>query len=213
MMKVLLLGGGGHAKCVIDALKAGKKFTPAAVFDLPARAGGEVLGVKISGSDADLPAWRKRGFKLAFVALGSTGDPARRAILWKKAAAADFDFPNIVHPSAIVSKFADLGRGIYVGPGAIVNAGAVIGDGCIINSGAIVEHDCRLGEFVHAGPGAVLCAGVEIGSRSHIGAKAAVVQYLEIGSDTIVGAGSAVVSDLPSHAVCVGVPAKKIKSR
>lgn len=213
MKKVLLLGGGGHAKCVIDAMRSWRTYAPAGVLDMPGRKGDTVLGVKIIGSDADLPALKKRGLRLAFVALGSTGDPARRIALWTLAEKIGFEFPNIIHPASIVSMHARLGVGVYIGPGAIVNAGAAIGDGCIVNSGAIVEHDCRLGNFVHVAPGAVLSAGVTVGDRSHIGTGTCTAQYLTIGEDTVVGAGSVVVKNLPSKAVCVGSPAKKIKCR
>lgn len=213
MKKVLLLGGGGHAKCVIDAMRLGRELSPAGVLDMPERVGDSVLGVKIIGADSELATFRKRGFALAFVTLGSTGDPSRRIALAGLAAKAGCEFPNVVHPSASVSAHASLGRGVYVGPGAVVNAGAVVGDGCIINSGAIVEHDCRLGGYVHIAPGAVLSAGVEVGDRSHIGSGACTAHYLKIGADTVVGAGSVVVKDLPARAVCVGSPAKKIKGR
>jgi sugar O-acyltransferase (sialic acid O-acetyltransferase NeuD family) len=213
MKKVLLLGGGGHAKCVIDAMRAWRSYTPVGVLDLPGRRGDTVLGVKITGSDSDLPAFYKRGLRLAFVSLGSTGDPARRLALWDLAEKAGYEFPNIIHPASIVSEHARLGEGVYIGPGAIVNAGASVGDGCIVNSGAIVEHDCRLGNFVHVAPGAVLSAGVTVGDRSHIGTGACTAQYLAIGEDTVVGAGSVVVKNLPAKAVCVGNPARKIKSR
>lgn len=213
MKKVILLGGGGHAKCVIDAMLLGRKFAPACVLDLKERAGEKVLGVEITGSDAELPAYYRRGIKLCFVALGSTGDPARRIALWKLAVKAGFDFPAVVHPSAIVSSHAAIGRGVYVGPGAIINAGAVVGEGCIINSGAIVEHDCQIGEFAHIAPGAILSAGVEVGARSHLGSGCSLTQYLKVGADSILGAGAVAVKDIPARAVCVGNPAKKIKSR
>ena len=213
MKKVILLGGGGHAKCVIDAMAEGGVYVPAGVLDLKERVGEKVLDVSITGTDADLPACHKRGVKLCVVTLGSTGDPARRMALWKKAEAAGFDFPNIIHPAAIVSRHAKLGRGIYIGPGAIVNAGAVIGDGCIINSGAIVEHDCRIGDFAHIAPGAALSGGVTVGDRAHLGTSCAVSHGVKIGPDTVLGAGSVAVKDLPARAVCVGVPAKKIKGK
>jgi sugar O-acyltransferase (sialic acid O-acetyltransferase NeuD family) len=213
MKKVILLGGGGHAKCVIDAMRLLRILEPAGVLDLASRKGDTVLGVKITGSDADLPALYKRGLRLAFVALGSTGDPARRIALWELAEKAGFKFPSVIHPSAMVSDHARLGQGTYIGPGAIVNAGAAIGDGCIVNSGAIVEHDCRLGNFVHVAPGVVLSAGVTVGDRSHIGTGTCTAHYLTIGEDTVVGAGSVVVKDLPAKAVCLGSPAKKIKCR
>ena len=213
MMRVLLLGGGGHAKCVIDAMRLGGKYSPHCVLDIKERAGENVLGVPITGSDADLPAYKRWGIKLCFVALGSTGDPGRRVALWKLAVKAGFKFPSIIHPSALVSSHAVIGRGVYIGPGAIINAGAVIGDGCIINSGAIVEHDCRIGGFVHIAPGAVLSGGVTVGDRVHLGTGCAVTHGVQIGVGSIIGAGGVVVKDIPARAVCVGNPAKKIKSR
>jgi len=213
MTKVILLGGGGHAKCVIGAMRLGGKYAPHCVLDLKERVGERVLGVKINGSDADLPSYYRQGIKLCFVALGSTGDPTRRIALWKLALKAGFDFPSIIHPSVVVSPHASMGRGVYIGPGAIVNAGAVIGEGSIINSGAIVEHDCRIGAFAHIAPGGVLSGGVIVGDRAHLGTGCSVTHGVSIGADSIIGVGSAVVKDIPARSVCVGNPARKIKSR
>lgn len=213
MRKVILLGGGGHAKCVIEAMQLSGKYSPCCVLDIKERVGEKVLEVAITGPDSDLPAYYGRGIKLCFVALGSTGNPERRIALWDQAEKAGFDFPAIIHPSAAVSAHSVLGRGVYIGPGAIVNAGAVISDGCIINSGAIVEHDCNIGEFAHIAPGAVLSGGVTVGNRTHIGTGSSVLHGVNIGADSIIGAGAVVVKDIPARAVCVGNPAKKIKSR
>jgi len=210
MKKVILLGGGGHAKCVIDAMRLEGKYSPHCILDLKKNAGKKVLGVPIAGSDADLPSYYRRGIRLCFVALGSTGDPVRRIALWKAAARAGFDFPSIIHPSAIVSVHAVIGCGVYVGPGAIINAGAVIGDGCIINSGAIIEHDCIIS---HIAPGAVLSGGVTVGDRTHLGTGCAVTHGVDIGADSIIGAGSVVVRNISPRVVCVGNPAKKIRRR
>lgn len=213
MKKVIILCGGGHGKCVIDAMRLGGKYSPHCVLDVKERVGRKVLGVKITGSEADLPAYFKRGIKLCFLALGSTGDPARRIALWRLAVKAGFDFPSIIHPSAVVSAHASMGSGVYIGPGAIINSGAVIGEGCIINSGAIVEHDCRIGAFVHIAPGAVLSGGVTVGDRAHLGTGCSVTHGVSIGADSIIGVGSAAVKDIPARTVCVGNPAKRIKSR
>lgn len=213
MRKVILLGGGGHAQCVIDAMRLGGKYSPHCVLDLKARVGEKVFGVDITGQDSGLPAYYRRGIRLCFVALGSTGDSVRRIALWKLAAETGFQFPSLIHPSAVVSSGAVIGNGVYIGPGAIVNAGAVIGDGCIINSGAIVEHDCRIGEFVHIAPGAALSGGVTVGDRTHLGTGCVVTHSVTIGANSIIGAGGVVVKDIPADTVCVGNPAKKIKRR
>ena len=213
MKKVILLGGGGHAKCVIEAMRLGGKYSPYCILDVKARVGEKVLGVKIDGPDSELPAYFQRGIKLCVVALGSIGDPALRIALWKCAEKAGFGFPAIIHPSATVSSYVEIGRGAYVGPRAIINAGTFIGEGCIINSGAIVEHDCRIGAFAHIAPGAVISGGVAVGDRAHLGTGCSVMHGIRIGSDSIIGVGSVVVKDIPARTVCVGNPAKEIKSR
>lgn len=213
MKKVLLLCGGGHAKCVIDAMRLGGRYSPAGVLDVRARVGEMVSGVKITGADKDLELFFKRGSRFCFVALGSTGDPSKRISLWSQAEKAGYKFPSIIHPSAIISPNCSIGRGVYIGPGAILNSGATIGDGCIINSGAIVEHDCQIGEFVHIAPRAVLSGGVVVGPRSHIGTGSSVTHYISIDADCVIGTGSVVIKSLRSAGVYIGNPARKIKNR
>lgn len=211
--KILLLGGGGHAKCVIEAIRAGKKYLPFGVLDRKERVGASVLGVEIVGVDDELQEFYERGVKLCFVALGSTSDPARRIALWKLAEKVGFEFPSIIHSSAVIASDSDIGRGVYIGPGAIVNPGVTIGDGCIINSGAIVEHDCHIGEFVHVAPGTVLSGGVTVGARTHLGTGCSVTHGVKIGTDSIIGVAAVVIKDIPSSVVCVGNPAKTIRNR
>ena len=116
---------------------------------------------------------------------------------------------NVIHPQAIVSDYAQLGNGIYIGPGAVVNAGAKIGSGAIINSGAVVEHDCQIGEWSHIAPGAVLCGGVNTGEGVFIGANATVKQGITIHKWAIIGCGAVVIRDVDTAGVFVGNPAKR----
>lgn len=213
MKRILLLGGGGHAKCVINAIRLSSVYAPAGILDIKSRVGQKVLGVSITGCDSDIAAYFKRGIKFCCITLGSTGDPSGRIKLWALAQKAGFKFPNIIHPSAVVSKHAVLGQGIYIGPMAVVNPGALIGDHCILNTGSIIEHDCSIGAFAHIAPGAALSGGVQVGDRAHIGTGCAVTQCVKIGADSVVGAGSVVIRDIPAHVVCCGNPAGKIKSK
>lgn len=211
MKNVILLGGGGHAKCVLEVVSLAKVLAPYGIVDVADKAGNTLLGVKIVGVDADLPKFRKKGVRFCFISLGSVRTPELRVKLWKKALAAGFEFPNIIHPDAMVSRSANLGRGNYVGPGAIINPGAVIGDHCIINSGAIIEHDCAVGDFAHIASGAVLGGGVKIGARAHVGSGAAIRQLLNVGPDSVIGMGAVVICDVPKGVTVVGNPAKRIK--
>jgi sugar O-acyltransferase (sialic acid O-acetyltransferase NeuD family) len=119
--------------------------------------------------------------------------------------------PTLIHPSAIVSKYANIDDACVVMAGAAINAFATIGKGCIINSNAVVEHDCKLAEFVHICPNSAVAGGTIIGERTWVGIGSNVRQMINISADVLIGAGSVVVKDIPSGQTVVGVPAKALK--
>jgi sugar O-acyltransferase (sialic acid O-acetyltransferase NeuD family) len=202
---IVVYGGGGHGRVVIDALRLAGRYDPVAVLD-PARSGA-VDGVPVSDDDA-AAALRAAGVEAAVIAAGSVGDPALRRRLYAKALSAGFTLPAIVHPRASVAATASLSPGCFVAAGAVVGPGARLGVCVIVNSNAVVDHDCALGDFVHVAPGAALSGDVVAGDDVHVGTGACVVQGLHIGAGSIVGAGAAVVADVPEGAVAVGVPAR-----
>jgi sugar O-acyltransferase (sialic acid O-acetyltransferase NeuD family) len=119
--------------------------------------------------------------------------------------------PALVHPSAVVSPSASIGRGAVIFPAAVVNAGARIGDAAIVNSGAVIEHDCVLAEGVHVSPNATLAGGVQVGACSWVGAGATVIQNLTVGRDAVVGAGAVVIRDVVDGVTVAGVPAAPLR--
>ena len=118
---------------------------------------------------------------------------------------------TLVHPAAVVSRYAEIAEGTGVFAGAVVNAGTIIKPGAILNTGCSVDHDCVLGNAVHISPGARLAGGVCVGDESWVGIGSSVRQLINIGQSVVVGAGSAVVSDIPNDMVVAGVPAKRLR--
>lgn len=200
---VVIIGGGGHAKVVIEILRAAGE-TVAAIVDADPTP-RTILGVPVVGDDLALPALRERGLTRLFVAVG---DNRLRETLGRKARGMGFILANAVHPSAIVSPSARLGEGVAVMAGAVINAESQIADLAIINTGAVVDHDCRLGAAAHVAPGAALAGGVSVGDRAFLGVGVRVIPGVTIGADTVVGAGGVVVRNLPAAVLAVGVPAK-----
>ncbi len=134
-------------------------------------------------------------------------------IRWKKQqqiSKRDGQLATIIHPTAIVSQYAEIGSGTIIMPKAVINAYAIIGDACIINTGAIVEHDCNIGNAVHIAPGATLSGNVTIGDQSWFGVGATARQGTKIGSNVTVGAGAVVVSPIADGETVVGCPAKPL---
>ena len=119
-----------------------------------------------------------------------------------------FTLKTLLHPTAVISKYAEISCGTVVFPLAVINAFAKVGRGAIINTGAIIEHDCIVGDYTHICPNTTLSGGVEIGDNSWIGVGSTLKQLIVIGNNTVVGAGSTVLFDLPSDVTAFGSPAK-----
>lgn len=209
--KLLLIGGGGHCKSVLDTILSMETFSDLAIIDLKENIGKTVLGVPIIGSDDDLSNLFDTGYKHAFITLGSIGTPRLRKILYEAIREIGFIIPNVIDPSATVSEHVSISEGVFVGKGAIVNAGSTIEACAIINSGAIIEHDCIVGAFAHVAPGATLCGDVTIGNDTHIGANTVIRQGLTLGSNVLIGIGSVVVGDIQDHIIAYGNPCREAK--
>ncbi len=206
--KLLLIGGGGHCKSVLDSVLSLHVYDAIGIVDYT---NTPVGGVPIVGQDEDLPNLLKTGWTDAIITVGSIGDTALRRRLYKMASDVGFDIPAIADPSAVIAQNVVLAAGCYVGKGAILNAGSIIGRAAIINTGAVIEHECVLGEFAHISPGAVLCGQVIVGEDSHIGAAAVVRQQIKIGKGVVVGIGSVVVNNIPDHVKAYGNPCRVVE--
>ena len=114
---------------------------------------------------------------------------------------------TLIHPSATVSRYTQIGLGSVIVAGAVINPDCIIGSGAIINTCSSVGHDCTLGDAVHICPGARLAGGTEVDDRAWVGVGSSVRQLIKIGADAIIGAGSAVVKDVPANTTVMGVPA------
>ncbi|MDO9503391.1 acetyltransferase [Falsiroseomonas sp.] len=209
MAPVLIIGAGGHALVVIEALRACGRPIAGLLDDAPGRESGAapLLGCAILGATALLPRLRAEGVAEAVIAIG---DNATRETLGARCEAAGFSLPPLVHPTALVSPSASLGAGSQVMARALLGPLARLGRLVLVNTGAIVEHECRLDDAAHLGPGAVLCGGVTLGRRALVAAGAVVRPAVLIGADALVAPGAAVAGPVPDGACLGGVPARPI---
>lgn len=208
---ILLVGGGGHCKSVLDSLFRLNGFSKIGIIDRKENIGKCILGVPIIGTDDDLYNLFMNGYKDAFVTVGSVGVPNLRIKLFNKLNDIGFNIPNIIDSTAIIGSSVNMDDGIFIGKRAIINASSIIGKGSIINSGAIIEHDCIIGEFVHIAPGAVLCGEVRIGNKTHIGANSVIKQQLNVGENSIIGIGSVVLKNIEDNIISYGNPCREGK--
>ena len=112
-----------------------------------------------------------------------------------------FDFPAVVHPSAIVAQSVKLQAGVQVMAGAVINPESHIAQNTIVNTRCTVDHDCNIGQHNHLAPGATLSGGVTTGQNVHIGTGASVIQSITVHDNSIVGAGATVTQDVPKDSI------------
>jgi sugar O-acyltransferase (sialic acid O-acetyltransferase NeuD family) len=204
--RVIVIGSGGHAAVIVDALLAAGSVVLGLTDVEPARHGAEVCGQRVIGDDAVLVGYDAREVELAN-GIGSVGDCAARRSVQARLEAQRWRFTTVRHPAAIVSPFARVAAGAQLLAGSVVQPRAQVGAGCIVSTRAVVEHDVQLGPYTHVAPGAVVCGDVRIGAGCHIGAGAVIRQGVVVGDGTLIAAGAVVVRDHPGGGVLAGVPA------
>jgi sugar O-acyltransferase (sialic acid O-acetyltransferase NeuD family) len=207
---VIVLGAGGHAKVLINALQLSSVEILGITDPDPALVGQKVLGVPIIGTDDELQNHSAEKVQLVN-GLGSVDLPMARCRLFDECKKLGFVFATVIHPAAVVASDVEIGEGSQVMAGAVLQPGACIGYNVIINTRASVDHDCHIGNHTHIAPGVTLSGEVIVGSGSHVGSGSSVVQGVSVGDSCLVGAGSVVLKDLPSGVKAYGCPAKVVE--
>ncbi len=210
----IIVGAGGHAGVLADALLAVNASVHGFTDSDPARHGTVLCGLPVLGDDNALAAYDGQAVSLVN-GLGSLDNraPSTRWRVQQALMAQEWRFACVIHPDACVSRFAHLGAGVQVMAGCVIQAGACIGDGVILNTRSVIEHDTVIGAWSHVAPGATVCGQVRLGEFCHVGAGAVIRQGVQIGSRCMIGAGAAVVQDHPDDAVLVGVPARPLVTK
>ncbi len=208
MNKIIVVGGGGHAKVVISLLLKNRTYEVVGYTDFKDK--GPLLHIPYLGTDGDLASIKEQNCCLnAVIGLGNTFIDSRRKTIRERLDSLGFRLPIVVSSNATVNLDVRLGAGTVLMDGVIINSGTSIGECAIVNTGSSVDHDCTIGDYVHIAPGATLSGDVCVGTDSMIGTGAVVVQGVVIGEGCMIGAGAVVVEDCLLPGVYVGVPARR----
>lgn len=210
--KIVVIGGGGHAKVIIDIIERERKYQIAGVVDDGKEKGTEIFGYKVIGQSDKLADLMQEGINSGIIAIGDnwTRSKVANKVLENTP---EFQFVNAIHPMASIGRGTTLGQGNVVMANVAINSDTKIGNHCILNTKCSVDHDCNLEDYVSIAPGATLGGNCQVGKFSAISLGANVIHGRNIGEQTIVGAGAVVTKDLPSYKVACGIPARSIKSR
>lgn len=208
-MPLIVLGGGGHGKVLIDALLLQSAQVLGFVDPRPEHP-EQILGVPWLGEPAVISAYAPAEVLLVN-AVGSAGAPTNRRQIFSEYKNKGYSFAGVLHPSAVIGRDVHLGEGVQLLAGAIVGVGSSVGDNTIINTKASIDHDGKIGAHCHLAPGVTLSGGVQIGEQTHLGTGASVIQGITVGAGCVVGAGSLLIRDLGEGLLAYGVPAQVVR--
>lgn len=195
--EVIVYGGGGHGKSVIDTIRSQAVYRIHGVVDDGLKVGDYVLDVPVLGGREVLPELLNQGIGQAVNAVGGIGDISSRMKVFELIAESGYSCPTVIHASAVVETSAEISSGGQIFPHSYIGSDAHIGFGTIINTAAVISHDCTLEDFVNISPGALLAGGVKVGQGTLIGMGVTINLGVAIGENVRIGNGATIKSDVP----------------
>ena len=204
MKPLILIGGGGHCKSVIEAAESAG-YSILGVLDLPDKVGRKILFAKVIGTDEDIPTYVNKAEFV--VTVGFIKNPATRINLYNKVKEAGGKLATVIASTAYVSKYASIGEGTVVMHHAFINAGAQVGKNVIINTFANIEHDAVVGDQCHIATGTMVNGDCKVGNNVFIGSQSVLSNGIVVGDDIVVGAGSLVRKSIQKKGTYFGNPA------
>lgn len=206
---LIIICGGGCARDVIWLARgcSDQWRLDGILDDTEANQGQHICDLPVLGK---IDEWQKFADSWFVVAIGSPR--LRKSIVSRMEKAGRVNFATLIHPSVMHSQYVMLGEGSIVSQGCILTTQVVIGRHCLINIGCTISHDALFGDFCTLAPQVTVSGNVTLGDGVELGAGAVLIEKLTVGAGSFAGAGAVVVKDVPENVLCVGVPARNVKS-
>ena len=209
MKRVLIVGAGGHAQVVADALLGMVREEQQLVVigfldDAATLHGQQFLGLPVLGPLASI-----NEIPHDAIVLGIGNNQVRRRLYHHLQDSEKFI--TAIHPRAVVAKDVPIGSGTVLCAGATVNTGSIVGKNVILNTNCTVSHHNRVADFAQVADGATTGGEVTIEEGVFVGLAATILPRRRIGKWAVVGAGAVVIRDVPDGVTVVGVPARPIR--
>ena len=192
--KLYVLGGGGHAKVVIDSLIAsGTSVT--GLIDPRLAVGSSLLGVSVAGGDELIHQLDPKTMLLAN-GVGATAKSRVNRKLYEQWSAQGFRFVSVVHPSAVIGSEVQLSPACQIMARTVIQPHVKIGTGTVINTAASIDHDCEVGKHCFISPMVTLCGGAHVGEGTFIGAGAILLPGVRVGCNALIAAGAVIAANV-----------------
>ena len=207
--RIYVLGVGHNTAVYVDLVESLGYEVSGLYHYQEGRTGDFLCGHEIIGSNEDL---LKSGDLEGQIFCLSMGDSAIRRKLAKRLRGLGGKVPSLIHPAAVVSKYASLEEGVVVQANSTIQANAIIGADTVISFNVGVTHDSKIGPGVYVAGNSIVGAYVNVCSGAFVGMGSVLIsgKVDSVGEGAIVGAGSVVAKNVEAYSIVAGNPAKII---
>jgi sugar O-acyltransferase (sialic acid O-acetyltransferase NeuD family) len=205
--KVVLLGSGGHAKCVLDILEEMDSYEVIGVTTQD-EAIKDFCGYPVLGNNETLQDLYMDGIRYIALGVGGYTDNNLRKALYTKLKQIGFAVVSAIHPSAIISKTFSLGEGNIIFSGVIILPDVQVGNNVVIASGSNIGHEVIIEDHVLISTGVTIGANIKIQEGALISMGATIVSGVTVGRNAFIAAGAVVITDIEENAKVYGIPAR-----
>lgn len=211
--KIFLFGAGMHGQTCIDIIEKQGEYEIIGIIDSQKTIGSYVDGYEILGRMEDLPKLMQiHRIKVGFIGIGDNW--VRKKVSEEiYSFSPEFEFINVIHPSAVFGKNVSLGKGILIGAETFVSSSCKIGNFSFLHHKVLLGLHNQIDDFSSVSLGSLTGGKVTIGMNSAITLRVVIKDRIKIGSNSIIGLGSVVLKDIPDFVVAYGNPAKIIRTR
>jgi len=142
----------------------------------------------------------------------SMGDNSIRVELAKKIRAKGGCTPILIHPTASVSRHANIEEGVVIHANVTIQANCTVKKDSVISSGTVLIHGATIGNGCYIAANATVGADVIVEDQVFIGLGAVIVskKVSSIARESLIGAGAIVVRSVDERSVMIGNPAKNL---
>lgn len=213
--KIILIGSGQHCNVVTYNIKEQGVYDIACIAEIDhSKCGKNADGVIIEpfenfSKDAMNILEKKYNTNLFFIAFGSM---KYRKDVFNFLVQNGWEAVNIIHPNAVVSPTAKIGKGVLIECGCLVTPSPIIGDNVVVNTGSQVNHDNIIESHVYIASGVILSGGITIKENTLIDDGVIVTLGTQVGKNCIIGAGAVVTKNIPDNIIAYGSPCKVIRN-
>ncbi|MDW8348448.1 MAG: acetyltransferase [Bacteroidia bacterium] len=119
-------------------------------------------------------------------------------------------FITVVHPTAYVSRSAEIGVGSVILQHVTIANNVKIGSQVVILANSVINHDSVIEDFTNIASGVCLSGHVHIERNCYIGTGSSIKEQVRIGEYSLIGMGSNVLQNVPARSLVWGNPARVV---